>query len=352
MKRLRCFIVVILAMLSISSCASQIDIGIITTIDDSVIVTDIKTDGNTSTDIPVQDVIVTVNEDEPSVTDGTAVTTETEETASTEVTEMIPVPEEPDPSVFSQLETLLTNPPSAGAKISFCYEDLTTGISYFYNGDTVMWNASIMKLPIAMSILYNAETQDVGLEDVYVYSENDYREGTGEIIHKPVGTSYTYIELVDYMLRYSDNVALDQVRRKYGQYYHHDYVNSIGANGFSVGSGWSATAKDCSLLLRSTYEYLEGDFLYSERIKDDMINSFHQVMLSPGLSGKPIARKYGWDTEGYNDIGIVYDEHPYMLVFMSDMTNGGATVNSYISEIARTADSIHENLWQTVEADD
>lgn len=77
-----------------------------------------------------------------------------------------------------------------------------------------------------------------------------------------------------------------------------------------------------------------------------MCSSVHTVMLSPGLSGKEIARKYGRDYGAYYDMGIVYDAHPYVIVFLSDMDSGYGYVNAYISSVAAEADAAHASLRQ------
>ena len=164
------------------------------------------------------------------------------------------------------------------------------------------------------------------------------------------GTTFTYIELIDYLLKYSDNVASGALFRKYDRDVYYDYVRSIGADNFTKDWGFAMSAEDCRRVLRSAWGYLEGNYKYSSRIKKVMIESQHKVMLPPGLGGKPIARKYGWDKGAYHDIGIVYDEHPYTLVFMSDMESADWTINGYISKVARLADEIHTELWESVEA--
>ena len=59
------------------------------------------------------------------------------------------------------------------------------------------------------------------------------------------------------------------------------------------------------------------------------------------------AHKYGWDEDSYHDMAIVYDEHPYILVIMSDLDAGGTEENKYIRDIARSIHSIHKNFYST-----
>ena len=44
-------------------------------------------------------------------------------------------------------------------------------------------------------------------------------------------------------------------------------------------------------------------------------------------------------------MAIVYDEHPYLLVIMTDMDAGGNEANSYIQKLASLVDGIHGNFY-------
>lgn len=278
---------------------------------------------------------------------------ETEDPESVRTTEGIIFDEEVlpvfDVSRFSTVEELLDTPPYHDAKVTFCYEDLTTGYTYSYNGDSKMWAASVMKLPYALSLLRKTETEDIGLDDIFVYTGEEYVDGTGVIQNMPHGSAFTYAELIMLSMRYSDNIAQSQLRKKYGTDLYYEYVRSIGADSFTGEWGWEMTAKHGAAVLREAWEYIEGDYRYSAHLKEAMLNTEHKVMLSPGLKGKEFARKYGWDADGYNDAGIVYDEHPYTLVFLSDMTSGDWGVNGYITQVARLVNEAHEKMWGTVD---
>ena len=76
------------------------------------------------------------------------------------------------------------------------------------------------------------------------------------------------------------------------------------------------------------------------------MSSIHTVMIGYGVSPKKIAHKYGWDTNAYHDMAIVYDEHPYVLVFMSNMDQGGSQVNAYIQKVVSLIDDFHENFYR------
>lgn len=270
----------------------------------------------------------------------TEAATQTDDASGTESAPDAP----PDGNVFAPLDALLSNPPVPDANVAFYYEDMAGTRSYSFNGDVPTYSASLIKLPYALALLYAAEGRDMGFDEIFTFTGTEDTFGSGEIKNAPIGSTYTFLELIEYSLRVSDNVAFGQLREKHGMRIYFDFARSIGADSLCEWDGWVLTARDGAKVLRSAYNYIEGNHRYSAEIKDAMVRSTHTVMLCPGLSGKEVARKYGWDDRAYHDMGIVYDDQPYILVFLSDMVSGSAEVNGYISSVARTADLIHGQL--------
>lgn len=84
-------------------------------------------------------------------------------------------------------------------------------------------------------------------------------------------------------------------------------------------------------------------------MKEAMLHSNYPVMITPAVSPTPVAHKYGWDVDAYHDAAIVYDEHPYILVIMTDYDTGGDKVNSYIHKITRLINEIHKTYYKNKE---
>lgn len=80
-------------------------------------------------------------------------------------------------------------------------------MSYSYNADEIMYSASLIKLPFALSLLWENEDHDRGFDGIFTYTGAEYAYGSGEIKFSPAGSTYTFLELMEYMLRVSDNVA-------------------------------------------------------------------------------------------------------------------------------------------------
>ncbi|MBQ4065947.1 MAG: serine hydrolase, partial [Clostridia bacterium] len=98
--------------------------------------------------------------------------------------------------------------------------------------------------------------------------------------------------------------------------------------------------------MKEIYRFTESSAAYASFMKETMMSSAHTITIGYGVSPKKIAHKYGWDTDAYHDMAIVYDEHPYVLVVMSDMDAGGEAVNQYVQKVVRLLDDLHENFYQ------
>ena len=286
-------------------------------------------------------------------------------------------------TLIQELEELLANGPAMQKKVkvtkedgstveelqetaptvSLYYEDIENGYKYSYNGDAVYSSASCIKAPYALSLLLAAEEELAALpadadpatvERLYdlegrsiVYdSATMSRPGTGKIREGENGAVYTYLELIDYMLAYSDNVAYDQLKEAFDMTRFRTMVYSMGLNSMKRSLA-NMSAEDGGKIMRAIYDYIRGGHLYSDFLYQAMLNSAHTVMIGTAVRPAQIVHKYGWDTGAYHDMAIVYDTHPYILVFMSDMDTGGSVVNDYISSVVAQVIRLHRNFYET-----
>lgn len=256
-------------------------------------------------------------------------------------------------------------------QISVYYEDLERGYRYIWNGEAGYSSASCVKAPFALSI-YEAASEEKAEYDrriaellaqnvpteslpefkpiydfgkIFTYTEDKYHPGSGVIKNEEFGVEYTYLELMRLLLEQSDCIAFDELRKAYGIDLLKKLAGRIGADAMAKNV-YNATVSDLGRTMKEIYRFIESDAAYAPAMKDAMMSSIHTVMIGYGVAPKKIAHKYGWDDDAYHDMAIVYDEHPYVLVIMSDMDAGGKEVNAYIQEIAAAVDDLHENFYR------
>ncbi len=241
-------------------------------------------------------------------------------------------------------ETVLSD-----ARVALYYKDLTTGYSYSYRADEIFDSASLIKLPFALSILETWGEDSADPDEIFTFDpETDETEGSGVIRLLPEKTDFTYLELVSYMLKHSDNVAFAALREKYGYSPMANWCAAHDVRGLLKNGLSNQTASDGGAILEALYAFIEENGTYGTFVRDALMNSTHLVIIPFGVSPKKTAHKYGWAEEAYHDIGIVYGEHPYILAVMSDLHQGGAEVNSFLQKVVRMIDEFHSNFYREV----
>jgi len=244
--------------------------------------------------------------------------------------------------------------------IAYGYYDLTTGETIGYNNDRVYYSASLIKAPYIYSVLLEIsefeKTAERDADGNIVYGEGEEKynldemwtfdpatmmeEGSGELQTKPAGTQMTWRELFAYVLLYSDNVAWNQLMDRFGFGTFYSLVGQLGIQG-TASDFMNLSVDDCIKFMREIYKFFETGDPYALFMKENMMKSKHDVMICASYPEDTVPHKYGWDTDSYHDMAIIYDERPYILVFMSDMHDGSDADNAYIKEIVGLTKAIH-----------
>ena len=236
--------------------------------------------------------------------------------------------------------------------VAFYYMDVESGKTMEYNSDRVFYTASIIKEPYVLWALReiekaeaegNAENTKYDLDNLFVYTEDKFRSGSGVIQSAEFGTAYSYYDLLKLTITDSDNVAFAEIRRIYGMSGFNEFSESIGVKN-PQKKLFSATAKEMGVYLAQTYDYFESGSQYSEALKSWMLNTNHRVMIPSAVKPLKAANKYGWDIGAYHDMAIVFDESPYLLVIMTELDNGSGADNRFIRELASKINSVHAEL--------
>ena len=272
--------------------------------------------------------------------------------------------------------------------LEYAYYDFTTGKSVTYCSDEIIYSASVIKAPYIYAVIREIENFEKNKRDydsagnslwdeegnpvfdgshpnydgdgnlVYLPGEEKYNldeiwtfdpetmmeEGSGEIMSKPAGFQLTWRELIEYSLLYSDNIAFAQIRQRFGYTSFYQLVGELGIQGTATGF-MNLSADDCIRFLTVMYDYMASGSDYALWMKDCMVRSKHSVILARNYPEGICAHKYGWDIDAYHDAAVIFDEHPYALVVMSNLHDGGDIVNAFFGEIAELTKQIHAEQY-------
>jgi len=281
-------------------------------------------------------------------------------------------------------ETITEQP----SQVAFYYRDITTGYTLSYNSDDVMYSASLIKVPYIYSVLnavayfehqkfyfdaegnplydeeglplfegkhpnldengniiYNEGEEKYDLSRVWTFDKETMDvEGSGIITKEESGLQLTYLQLVEYALKYSDNVAFAELRKEFGYTPYYNTAGALGVRGSSYGF-MQLSADDCGKFLAELYTFMEENERYGIIVKNALIGSNFPYLIPQNVSPAKAAHKYGWDHDSYHDMAIVYNDHPYILVILTDLENGGNDANTYIASVVRAINTIHKNFY-------
>ena len=268
-------------------------------------------------------------------------------------------------------------------KISVYYEDLATGYHFGINEDEVYNSASVIKAPYICSVLQTISADEkryldsldakgespervdndgdgVAETTVIKYSNANYdlsqnvvynkatmfKSGSGKIQDMPDGTEFSYVDFIKYALEYSDNIAYQQLRQRFGFSTMTALAQKVGANSV-LKNGNNMSAKDAGKLFKAIWKFVDTDEKYGGLLKNSMIKANHQVIIPLGVTPTRALHKYGWDTDSYHDAAIVMSgDKPYVLAIFSDLDKGGDEINEFLREIVKMINQLHNNFYK------
>lgn len=192
------------------------------------------------------------------------------------------------------------------------------GTGYGFGQDEKMPAASIMKLPVLITVNNLVKSGEMKLDDVYTLEEADRNPGSGPLQYKLAGTKYTIEELLGYLGKNSDNTAWVMFNRRLGMKTMEAEVIKLGMTNSSY-KDITVTAKDTAKMWKyiyketGLYEYLK-DSIYEDRIPKGVPEAAEVI------------HKVGTDTGVWADSGIVKcrignnecKNKPFVLVILNN----------------------------------
>lgn len=248
--------------------------------------------------------------------------------------------------------------------VAYGYYDIDSGDYVGYRDNEVLYSASLIKAPYIYSVLleiedfeskaerdedgniiYNDINRKYNLDEIWVFDKYTMTaEGSGEIKDMDNGINMTWLDLFGYALRRSDNIAFSEIQKRFGYASFNSIVAESGISGTSSGF-MNLSVSDCVKFMRKIYDFFETDSKYAAYMKECLKNSKHPEIISSEYSEGMVAHKYGWDIDAYHDMAIVFDEHPYIVVIMTDLDSGGDDANEFFHSIINCTKAYHSSFY-------
>ena len=261
--------------------------------------------------------------------------------------------------LYKQVSSYIAGQQNVGlAAASVSFRDINNSDGFNVNPSTLYDPASLTKIPLAMAYYSLAEQQPSVLSQSVNYSGTPDLDAN-EQVESPVQLvpgNYTVEQLIEHLIRYSDNNAEQLLADQLAAIGQLPVLSTLFAD-LGVKSSPDnpdyATAQSYSLFLRVLYNatYLDRD--YSEKLLQLLSQSDFSKGIEAGVpNGILIAQKFGDaripNAQGQQvgaelqDCGIIYyPDHPYVLCVMTKGAN--------ISVLESTISNISQIVYQDIE---
>lgn len=251
--------------------------------------------------------------------------------------------------------------PRGLSTVSVYYKDFTSGRWFGINETATYSPASLLKVPIMIAYLKEAQSNPA------ILSERIYYNGTTSISNAvenyksnktiQAGNSYTVDQLISYMVENSDNAATVLLFQNINNNSLIEVMTDIGLkppsdNGTTPGTDDYLSVKSYSFLFRLLYNstYLNRD-MSEKALKLLSQSDFSQGITQGFPSSIKSAHKFGertvLDPSGsvlsreLHDCGVVYEPgHPYLLCVMTK----GQSFDTLSAIIAGVSGTVYANL--------
>ena len=196
--------------------------------------------------------------------------------------------------------------------------NLTAKNSYAFNAGEIFTAASLMKLPVILTLYQEAEAGRLDLETKYLLQQSDKRGGAGSLQSKPNGTTYTYRKLAEFMGQLSDNTAYAVLRRILGDQKIQQTIDNLGMNKTSLIND-ETTPEDMGLFFRKLYSGSIVTREHRDEILSFLTDTAYEDRIPKGVpAGIKVAHKIGNEVNVISDAGIVFASKPFVIVIMSE----------------------------------
>lgn len=220
-----------------------------------------------------------------------------------------------DPSpVLDQIRALTD--PLLGTYGVYVY-NLTSGHQYGLAQKEAFPMASLVKLPVILTLYQEAEADRINLEDQYTLQEADKRGGAGILQAQPAGNTYTYRQLAQLMGHYSDNTAYNVLLGILSWEKIQATVDRLGMTK-TVAREFTTTPEDTGLFFQQLYEKdLVNDWHRQEIFKFLTATAFEDRIPAGVPEGTRVVHKVGTEIGNFADAGIVFGPQPFVLVVIT-----------------------------------
>jgi beta-lactamase class A len=226
---------------------------------------------------------------------------------------------------------------------SFAYLDLNSNQQFTINPDQEFYYASIFKLPVAVTVFKNLDSKKYSIQDKFTYLKEDYATGDGSLQYNEFDSDYTIEQLLTYLLKNSDNVAMNIFIREFG-------IDNIYQTALDLGTSKNFANNNIGKVSDgiTMFKNIDTTNIISDKSRQILYSYITDTnfedRIKPGLKNNSIlVHKIGtWpDTASFHDCGIVInDNYKYYICILTKDTNL-KNAQELSSKLSRITESLY-----------
>jgi beta-lactamase class A len=235
--------------------------------------------------------------------------------------------------------------------VSVYFRDLNNGPIVGINQNENFAPASLLKVPVLIAYLRWAEDKPEVLTEEIIYQapvDVGYSQQFAPIAPLEVGRAYTAKELLEIMIKYSDNQALVLLFKRLPASYQGELYTLLGVDPKLITDPTARlTIRQYSIFLRVLFNASFLSRVHSEYALDLLTQTTFEDGVRAGVPLTiPVAHKFGErktkdGLQQFHDCGVIYyPNHPYLLCVMTR----GSDVQSLIESIANISEFVYKKI--------
>lgn len=222
--------------------------------------------------------------------------------------------------------------------------------SFSIDGSARRVSASMIKLAVLACALDDASAGELSLDEQLTVTDGDLVGGSGVVQSLGAG-SYTVRDLIGYMISDSDNVATNVLIDRLGMEHINASIERRGLEGTVLarkmmddaaaaeGRENYMSSDDAAALLAEVACAEQGSAELSALARDCLLDQHDAPGIADGVpEDVAVAHKTGTLAGAEHDGGIVYAEHPYVLVVMTE----GLSEQEALGCMARVSAAVYD----------
>lgn len=265
----------------------------------------------------------------------------------------IPWNEEKWEKITSKLRYMADN---YDGEVAIYLKDLTYNKVWEYNADRLFISASLIKLPIMISVLDRVENGNLSLDDEFMITDKDRMDGSGSLKWAREGTRIGLLELIYKMITESDNTAAKLLIDYFGiDYFQHEFkkiglaYTNITVEGMDLTSGRVlkenyTTAREMSYLLEKIYRKQMISKNMSELMLDILKQTKYRTRIKKGVPYSwEVGHKTGLLRRACSDVAIVFSPNgDYILSVLTQDNKNYRKAKKFITEVSKTVSEFYK----------